>query len=50
MSLGANVVDAISSHSNVGQHSSKGGAISLQSTDGGGEHSLVAQDNSPSKH
>ena len=47
VSLGANVVNVVSSHSYVGQHSPIGGATSTQFTNGGGGHSLAAQDNSP---
>ena len=50
VSPGANVVNVVSSHSWVGQHSPIGGATSMQSTNGGGRHSLTAQDNSPSTH
>ena len=50
MSVGANVVDAVSGHSYVGQHSPIRGESSMQSLSGAGGHSLKAQDNSPSKH
>ena len=50
MSLGAYVVEAISSHSYVEQHSPFDGAISLQPINGGGRHSLTAHEDSPSKH
>ena len=50
VSLGVNAVDVDSLHSYVEQHSPKGGAIFLQSLNGGGGHPLIAQDTSPSKH
>ena len=50
VSVGANVDDAVSSHSYVGQHSPPRGVTSMQSLSGAGGHSLKAQDNSPSKH
>ena len=50
VSVGANVDDAVSAHSYVGQHSPPRGATSMQSLSGAGGHCLKAQDNSPSKH
>ena len=50
VSFGAYEVDTISSHSYVEQHSPIDGAISLQPINGGGEHSLTAQETSPSRH
>ena len=50
VSVGANVDDAVSTHSYVGQHSPPRGATSKQFLSGAGGHFLKAQDNSPSKH
>ena len=50
VSVVANVADAMSAHSYVGQHSPPRGVTSMQPPSGAGGHSLKAQDNSSSKH